>query len=51
MNEALVREFADAGVDELVLSAESSDLDGVRRKLAHNAPEVLGVRPAMWRQA
>jgi probable F420-dependent oxidoreductase len=48
MNEALVREFADAGVDELVLSAESSDLDGVRRKLANNAPEALGVAPARW---
>jgi probable F420-dependent oxidoreductase len=46
MTEALVAEFADAGVDELVLSAESSDLDGVRRKLAHNAPEALGVAPA-----
>lgn len=46
MNEALVREFADAGVDELVLSAESSDLDGVRRRLAHNSPEALGVEPA-----
>lgn len=46
MNEALVREFADAGVDELVLSAESSDLDGVRRKLELNSPEALGVAPA-----
>jgi probable F420-dependent oxidoreductase len=46
MSSSLVTEFADAGVDELVLSAESSDLDGVRRKLRLNSPEALGVPPA-----
>lgn len=46
MSPALVGEYADAGVHELVLSAESSDLDGVRRKLANNSPEALGVPPA-----
>ncbi len=50
MSPALVGEFADAGVDELVLSAEASDLDGVRRKLERNAPEALGVAPAEWAQ-
>lgn len=37
----IVREFADAGVDQLVVSAESSDLDGVRRKLQRNSPHAL----------
>ncbi len=39
----LVHEFAEAGVDELVVSAESGDLDRVRRKLAHSAPQTLGL--------
>lgn len=45
LTEALVAEYADAGVHQLVVSAEANDLDGVRRKLTRNAPETLGIDP------
>jgi alkanesulfonate monooxygenase SsuD/methylene tetrahydromethanopterin reductase-like flavin-dependent oxidoreductase (luciferase family) len=40
---ALVTEFAEAGVHQIVVSAEANDLDGVRRKLHRNAPGELGI--------
>jgi probable F420-dependent oxidoreductase len=45
LNESLVQEYADAGVDQLVVVVEADDVDGARRRLAYNAPEELGVRP------
>lgn len=43
LTDGLVREFAEVGVDELVVSAEAQDLDGVRRKLTRNCPAALGL--------
>jgi len=39
----LVQAYRAAGVDQLVVSTESRDLDGVRRRLEHNAPARLGI--------
>jgi probable F420-dependent oxidoreductase len=38
LTRALVRDYAAAGADQLVISMESDDLDGVRRRLIRNAP-------------
>ncbi len=39
----LVQEYRAAGVNQLVVSTEARDLDGVRRRLEHNAPARLGI--------
>lgn len=38
---SVVAAYAEAGVDELVISMESADVDAVRRKLERNRPELL----------
>jgi probable F420-dependent oxidoreductase len=39
----LVDEYRRAGVDQLVVTVEAPDADGVRRRLEYNAPKRLGV--------
>lgn len=42
----LIDAYAKAGVTELVVSAEALDIDGIKRRLEHNAPKQHGVDPA-----
>lgn len=46
LDRALIDEYEQAGVTELVVSAESPDIGGIRRRLEHNAPEAHGIEPA-----
>ncbi|RHW26255.1 LLM class F420-dependent oxidoreductase [Nocardioides immobilis] len=43
---ALIKEYEQAGVTELVVSAEALDIDGIKRRLELNSPEAHGVEPA-----
>jgi probable F420-dependent oxidoreductase len=46
LDAAVIEQYERAGVTELVVSAESLDLDGVKRRLEINAPANRGVEPA-----
>jgi len=39
----LVERYREAGVDQLVVSVETNDFDGTRRRLDYNAPAALGI--------
>lgn len=43
---AVIEEYEQAGVTELVVSAEALDIDGVKRRLELNAPQAHGVEQA-----
>lgn len=42
----LIEQYEQAGVTELVVSAEALDIDGIKRRLELNAPAAHGVEPA-----
>lgn len=43
---ALIEQYEQAGVTELVVSAEALDIEGIKRRLELNSPEAHGVEPA-----
>jgi probable F420-dependent oxidoreductase len=43
MTTDLAREYERAGAHQIVISVESDDIDGVRRRLEHNAPRMFGL--------
>lgn len=45
LDEGLIDEFRQAGVTELVVSAESNEVDGIKRRLERNSPLTHGVEP------
>ncbi|MGW6336734.1 TIGR03619 family F420-dependent LLM class oxidoreductase [Nocardia rhamnosiphila] len=46
LDQGLIEEYERAGVTELVVSAESIDIAGIKRRLERNSPKAHGVAPA-----